>query len=215
MKKYTSEELRQILAAHKLWLENRYQAGARRADLICADLRGAYLRGADLSRANLRGANLSNADLSGANLRGADLSNADLSEANLRGADLRGANLSNADLSEANLRGADLSGVDLSYADLRGAYLRGADLSCTIGILCASCHWTDHGECGRSILAYWQTEKMPEPEYQCGCFRGTLQELRSYIESGEEQYKASRTLAADFLSDRMAEMMDNREGAQS
>jgi hypothetical protein len=51
------------------------------ADLRCADLCGAYLRGA----------NLSDADLSGANLRGAYLRGADLSGANLSGAYLSGA----------------------------------------------------------------------------------------------------------------------------
>jgi hypothetical protein len=93
-----------------------------RANLIGADLRGAYLsyldlRGAYLSYLDLRGADLSYANLIGANLSGADLS----------GADLRGANLSGADLSGADLSYANLSGANLSYANLSGANLSGAN----------------------------------------------------------------------------------------
>ena len=95
----TPEKLAEILAAHKLWLNNE-EGGVK------ANLSGADLRKADLSEANLSGANLSGADLSEANLRGANLS----------GANLRGANLSRANLSRADLRWADLSGADLSGA---------------------------------------------------------------------------------------------------
>ena len=100
----TPEKLAEILAAHKLWL-NDEEGGVR------ADLSGANLSEADLSGANLSGANLSEADLSGANL-----SEADLSGANLSGADLSGANLSEADLSEADLRWANLRWANLSGA---------------------------------------------------------------------------------------------------
>jgi len=118
-----TEELKEILRLHALWLEDRRQG------------KGANLSAATLSYANLRGANLSDANLRGANLRCADLSDANLSDANLNGANLSGANLSGANLSYASLRGANLSDANLSYADLRcadlsGADLSGADLSC-------------------------------------------------------------------------------------
>ena len=57
-----SEELKTILADHKLWLQD--DGGE------CADLSGADLIGANLSGANLSDVNLSGADLSGANLSG-------------------------------------------------------------------------------------------------------------------------------------------------
>ena len=75
--------MKEILEAHKLWLETNGRDGER-ADLRGADLRGADLRGADLSGADLRWA-----DLSGADLRGVDLSGADLRGAELRGVELR------------------------------------------------------------------------------------------------------------------------------
>ena len=90
----TPEKLAEILAAHKLWLNNE-EGGVK----------------ANLSRANLRGANLREANLSRANLRGANLREANLSRADLSWADLSWATLSGADLSEANLRGANLSGA--------------------------------------------------------------------------------------------------------
>ena len=67
--------IKKILDLHEKWLNG--VPGGERANLRCADLRGA--------------------DLSDANLRCADLSDANLSDANLRGADLRGADLSDAD----------------------------------------------------------------------------------------------------------------------
>ena len=98
-----ANKLREILDAHKLWLEGK---GGKRADLSCADLSCADLSCADLRDADLRCANLRGANLRGADLRGANLSDADLRGANLRGADLRG----------ANLRGANLIGADLDFS---------------------------------------------------------------------------------------------------
>jgi uncharacterized protein YjbI with pentapeptide repeats len=91
MKKYTQEELQEILRLHELWLDNE-ECGVR----------------ADLSNANLTCADLSFADLRRANLRGADLRFADLRRANLRGADLSGTDLRQAD---PRLKGANLEGV--------------------------------------------------------------------------------------------------------
>ena len=101
MKKYTREELNEILSKHKKWLEAKVggeRASLSGADLRCADLNDADLRYADLRYADLSGANLSGADLRYANLSGANLSDADLRCADLRYADLRCADLSGADL---------------------------------------------------------------------------------------------------------------------
>jgi len=62
MRTFTKEQLSEILAKHKAWLNN--EEGGERADLSCANL--SY---ADLRNANLRNANLRNANLSYANLR--------------------------------------------------------------------------------------------------------------------------------------------------
>jgi hypothetical protein len=109
MKIYTTDQLKEILKLHQLWLRSEEKG-------TCADLSWANLREADLSLADLSWANLREADL-----RGADLSGADLRRANLRGANLRGANLR-----EADLRRADLSWANFSWANLREADLRGA-----------------------------------------------------------------------------------------
>ena len=90
-----SNELQEILAKHKLWIESE------------EDGEWANLNGADLQGANLIGVNLRRANLSGANLQGANLFAANLSGANLRRAHLRGANLI-----EVNLFGADLRGAE-------------------------------------------------------------------------------------------------------
>ena len=117
------------------------------------------------------------------------------------------ANLSGADMSKANLRGADLSRVNMCGANLRDANLYGANLS-EADILYASCRWSAHGECGRELLGVVIDNT---PVYFCGCFCGREEELRKYIADGKEEYKVSRTIAADFVSQRIKEMM-NRGG---
>ncbi len=73
----SQEELKQILAAHKKWLETKGKQGKR-----------AYLGDANLEKANLWRANLQEADLMEANLQEANLLRADLRKANLRKANL-------------------------------------------------------------------------------------------------------------------------------
>jgi hypothetical protein len=156
MKRYTPDELKEIIRLHALWLASA--DGGTRANLSSADL----------SRANLSRANLSSADLSRANLSSADLSSADLSSADLSGADLRGTYLSGANLSRANLSGANLSG-----ANLRGTNLSGAQGVNVIQI----------GPIGsrRATTTYW----IDEDRVQCGCWMdwrgGTLDAFQGRV----------------------------------
>jgi uncharacterized protein YjbI with pentapeptide repeats len=90
--------LKEVLAAHRTWVETGGQQGKRanlrHAALQEADLHDANLQEADLEGAHLSVADLMRANLSCANLRSADFWMADMKDANLRGADLQGANLS-------------------------------------------------------------------------------------------------------------------------
>jgi len=104
--KPTEEELKEILANHKLWLKD--ESKGKRANLFDANLSGANLESANLSDANLERANLFGANLFGANLFGANLFGANLESANLSDANLERANLSGANLFGANLFGANL-----------------------------------------------------------------------------------------------------------
>ena len=52
MRTFTKEQLAELLAKHRAWLNN--EAGGERADLSYADLSYANLRSADLSSADLR-----------------------------------------------------------------------------------------------------------------------------------------------------------------
>ena len=96
------------------------------ANLLRANLEGAYLEGANLLRAYLEGAYLGGANLEGANLEGANLLRANLEGANLEGANLLRANLEGAYLGGANLLRANLLRANLLRANLEGAYLGGA-----------------------------------------------------------------------------------------
>lgn len=132
MRTITDEELQDILAKHKKWLNG--EADGERADLRFADLCGVNLTGvnlryADLSDANLSGANLRTADLRNTNLQNANLQNSYLSYVWLQRANLHRANLCGAELMHANLQNSDLSNANLSYADLQHADLQHADLS--------------------------------------------------------------------------------------
>lgn len=56
MKKYTQEEIKELVKLHNAWIKNTNEG--KRLVLNNADLSGANLRGADLSESNLNGANL-------------------------------------------------------------------------------------------------------------------------------------------------------------
>ena len=112
MKKYTKEELQEVIQKHYLFLQG--EDNGERANLSYTDLRFADLRYANLRYANLRYANLRYTDL-----RYTDLSSTDLRYADLSFADLSSTDLSSTDLSYANLSSTDLSYTDLSSADLR------------------------------------------------------------------------------------------------
>jgi hypothetical protein len=142
------------------------------------DLSGAYLYGAILSGANLSGADLSGANLSGANLSGADLS----------GADLSGANLSGAILSGAYLSGADLSGAYLSSAN----NLQEVDRVIAV----AQLQFSAHGACGRMLTAIKGERSV---RLFCGCFTGSIEDLRAYIARGERRLQKTRSLALDTV----------------
>ena len=106
--------IKDVLAAHKEWLESNGERGER-AELKGAVLQQADLHEANLERADLTGARMTVSDLMGANLKGANLSGADLwmsdmKDTILEGADLRGANLSEV----TNLASAQL---DLAITD--------------------------------------------------------------------------------------------------
>lgn len=134
------------------------------------------------------------------NLSGADLRGAYLCGANLKCADLRGAYLNHANLSSANLCGANLKCAYLCGADLKGAYLCGADL---MGANLrgsvdnfATVSFSGHGEYGRVLTVIVRGEKI---ELFCGCFYGSVEDLRNYIADGEECLKRTRTLALDTV----------------
>ena len=101
-----------------------------------------------------------------------------------------------ANLRGVNLREADLSGANLREADLSGADLRWADLSEVNGVDCAQLNFSSHGEKGRRITAIKINEEIL---VICGCFNGTVSELRKYIDKGAESYRKSRILALDTV----------------
>ena len=108
MRKYSADELYEILKSHANWLHD--------GTGICADLSYTILRRADLHGVDLRGANLSYADLKGANLHDANLENAILNHADLEGANLECALLHRAYLEWAVLNRTNLKGTILTNA---------------------------------------------------------------------------------------------------
>src|ERR1700739_1670494 len=89
------DEIKQMLAAHRLYLETERRQG-HRANFASADLSGQ-----DFSGLNLRGIKMDRAVL-----EGADFTGTHLQRANLVGAILRGTRFDRADLSGARLSGA-------------------------------------------------------------------------------------------------------------
>ena len=81
------DEIEQMLALHRLYLETEYHEGHRAnfssADLTRRDFSGLNLRGIKMDRALLRGTDFTAADLRGANLIGAMLQEARFDRADL------------------------------------------------------------------------------------------------------------------------------------
>jgi hypothetical protein len=96
LRKISDEELEQILADHKRWLESEGKGGIR------ADLSNANLRKRNIPYALLKGADLQKTCLDGAFLWGARLEDANLSHAHLDQAILTGAHLEGAFLQDAH-----------------------------------------------------------------------------------------------------------------
>jgi hypothetical protein len=115
MRTFTEEELHQVIAKHKDWLDE--VEGGERADLSYADLSYANLSSANLRCANLRCANLRSADLRYADLSSADLSCADLRSADLSCADLRSADLRSAVGNIENIKSMQCDMWMVSYTD--------------------------------------------------------------------------------------------------
>lgn len=130
-RKITQEELSQVLAEHKKWIDSDGKEGAQ-ADLSSCDLKDANLQDANLQGTNLQGANLQDARFWAANLQGANFSGAILNGANLLDAELQNAGFMGANLGDAYLEGANLKQAFLRDANLRGAYCEGADFSWAI-----------------------------------------------------------------------------------
>ena len=160
--------------------------------LAGANLEGAYLAGANLAGANLAWAYLEKANLAGANLEGAYLAGANLAGANLAWAYLEKANLEKANLARANLEGANLARANLAWANLAWANLAGAVHRF------AQVAFSEHGECGRMLSAV-VLKKGEEPRLFCGCFTGSIQELRDYIKDGAAHLRKTRTLALNTI----------------
>lgn len=113
---WSSQELREIVAA-------RMQAGESLAGLVLVE---ADLSLLDLSGQNLTGAVLLRADLQGATLDRAILDGAVLDGAKLAGATLREASLSDASLSFVEADGVDFTGAVLEHAIAERAMLTSA-----------------------------------------------------------------------------------------
>jgi len=101
------DEIEQMLASHRLYLETEYHEGHRAnfalADLSGRDFSGFNLRGVKMDRAVLRGTDFSGANLRGGNLIGAIAQQARFDRADLSRARLSGANLVSASLERACL----------------------------------------------------------------------------------------------------------------
>ena len=154
-----------------------------------------------INKVSLYSANLEGVDLSNINLQRVDLRYANLKNANLELTGLEGSDMSGADLTKSNLRNANLRNVNLMLADLEGADLTGVNLAGThvdrlLGVNYAVCGFAGHDETERQLLA---VEINSEVMLFCGCFRGTEQESRHYIEKGTAKFKDSRLLALETV----------------
>src|SRR5580692_1008740 len=106
------DEIEQMLAEHRLYLETEYHQGHRAnfssVDLTGRDFSGLNLRGIKMDRALLSGADFTGAHLQSTNLIGAIAERACFDRVDLSRARLSGANLVSASLKDACLARADM-----------------------------------------------------------------------------------------------------------
>jgi len=171
-----------------------------KAVMCGAKLRGTILNDAILTRADLSMAKLNRVSMKNAVLCRVNFKLADLYEANLRGS-----NLYCADMSNTNLRESNLSGTNMLFVNLFGARLHNANFAESNGIMHASCTFDGHGEAGRNLLGVAICGNIT---LFCGCWQGSPEELKDYIDKGTSGYKRTRTIAADFVVSRLEYMID-------
>lgn len=142
-KHLTDSDIKEILQAHKLWLESDGKEGEQadfsETDIVKKDLSGANLRKASFKscnaiKADFSGADISHADLENIILASAFLMNTTLEGANLEGADLNSTFLENTNLTRTNLEGSDLESANLKRTNMTGAFLYRSDLSGIRGV---------------------------------------------------------------------------------
>jgi hypothetical protein len=126
MKKYTQEELNNILSLHKKWLQGNPEG--IRANLYGVDFSGTDFSGADLTKANFFDADFTGANFTRTNFTSTNLTRANFSEANFTGADLSGANCSKTNFSDANFYKANFFGANLTEVNCFGANFSGVNL---------------------------------------------------------------------------------------
>ena len=138
--KKAEEEFNMVFCPSKDWNANNkdiltfQRANLQRANLLGVEFKDANLTCADLSGANLRGTYWKQGvNLKGAKFKGTDLRDATFEEVDLSGTywkedvNLKGAKFRGTDLRNATFEKVDLSRVDFTNADLRGANLRQAN----------------------------------------------------------------------------------------
>ena len=106
----------------------------RQADLISANLEGAFMGNNDFTQAKLIAARLIDCDLSGSILQGANLltvvtRNTKLEDINFKGIDMTGLVLRNISLARSQLSGQSLAHLDFSNSNLEGVNFTGANLT--------------------------------------------------------------------------------------
>jgi len=111
LRKFSPEELEQILSEHEKWLES---GEGLAADLSFSNLEGANLTRRRLDYANLQGCVLEHAYLCDASLQGTDLRQANLKQARMTGSSLKDARLQNAEFLGNEFAGSNLTGAKLS-----------------------------------------------------------------------------------------------------
>jgi hypothetical protein len=124
----------------------------------------------------------------------------------LRGSDLRGVAMADVvvvkgEIKKCNMTGASVSrvmfsGTSFSDVDLEDAIFDGVCMSEVVGMDYASVSFPGHGEIGRLLLAVRHGSGVL---YHCGCFHGTEEELREYIDNHNVFYVKSRMLALETV----------------
>lgn len=114
------------------------------------------------------------------------------------GTDFSYSNFKQTDLSSSTFKFCRLDGATIELAILTNVQLHGT-IFWGVFYRFAKVAFTNHGQCGRELIAIRQNNQDSPIQLFCGCFTGTEEALRDFIAKGSQDMAKTRLLALETV----------------